>query len=500
MRGLFFIALAALLACTSFSVAAAQCVGIPTGVPSAYRFYRAPGHGFSMVDDGQVVGELTPYVDLTVDYAYGPFALRDPASYTCTGPADGSRIFPVEHMVSTQLTGALAIGRRVQIGLNLPVVWGSGQGFQWDETSGGRPVPHSFPAGSAIALGDPRLHVLVDILDPEDTGMFGLAVAAWVTAPTGRYTASTPQRYLGDPTISVGGHIAASLHIEHLRVAANLGGAYHDEQTLVVAARTAEMTWGIAGSYDIGELVTVIAELTGGTNFGTVYGNQGPTEARVVGQLHFGDFTLHAGVGFGIAYAIGVPIVRAMIGGSWGMHAVRDSDGDGMADDVDGCPTEAEDADGHADEDGCPEDDDDGDHVSDANDHCPDQAEDMDGHDDDDGCPDEDDDHDGIPDGYDSCPNEPEDRDGDRDDDGCPDGDRDHDHILDTADRCPDEPEDTDGFGDEDGCPEEDFDQDGVPDTSDQCPDQAEDRDGFEDADGCPEEGAGRGRAHARGR
>ena len=67
--------------------------------------------------------------------------------------------------------------------------------------------------------------------------------------------------------------------------------------------------------------------------------------------------------------------------------------------------------------------DDDG--ILDEFDPCPDDAEDFDGFEDSDGCPDYDNDHDGIPDLNDLCPNQPEDIDGFADTDGCPDPDND---------------------------------------------------------------------------
>src|SRR5580704_2843094 len=100
----------------------------------------------------------------------------------------------------------------------------------------------------------------------------------------------------------------------------------------------------------------------------------------------------------------------------------KDSDGDGIPDDVDKCPNEPEDKDGFQDADGCPE---------------------------------PDNDHDGIPDAQDKCPNEPEDKDGFQDADGCPDPDNDQDGIPDTQDKCPDQPETKNGYQDEDGCPDE---------------------------------------------
>jgi OmpA-OmpF porin, OOP family len=129
--------------------------------------------------------------------------------------------------------------------------------------------------------------------------------------------------------------------------------------------------------------------------------------------------------------------------------AVKDSDGDGLADDVDECPMD---------------------------------PEDFDGFEDADGCPDPDNDHDGIADAIDECPMDPEDIDGFQDADGCPDDDNDGDGLADTIDECPDEAEDIDGFEDADGCPDPDNDGDGVADTVDKCPDEY-----AETADGCPQ-------------
>jgi outer membrane protein OmpA-like peptidoglycan-associated protein len=132
--------------------------------------------------------------------------------------------------------------------------------------------------------------------------------------------------------------------------------------------------------------------------------------------------------------------------------------------------------------------DSDEDGILDEFDACPDEAEDFDGFEDDDGCPDYDNDFDGIPDLEDTCPLGAEDYDGFADSDGCPDPDNDLDGILDINDTCPDEAEDKDGFLDDDGCPDIDNDGDGILDVDDKCPNKPETFNGFEDQDGCPDQ------------
>ena len=103
---------------------------------------------------------------------------------------------------------------------------------------------------------------------------------------------------------------------------------------------------------------------------------------------------------------------RRALGGAAGCLAVEtraaapppaplDSDGDGVLDRDDRCPTQPEDVDGWQDEDGCPDPDDDGDGVLDAEDRCPRLAGVASAH----GCPDRD--GDGIADAEDRCPDEP---------------------------------------------------------------------------------------------
>jgi outer membrane protein OmpA-like peptidoglycan-associated protein len=167
---------------------------------------------------------------------------------------------------------------------------------------------------------------------------------------------------------------------------------------------------------------------------------------------------------------------------------VIDTDGDGIPDSEDQCPTEA----GPLELLGCP--DSDGDGIADKNDKCPDiagTAAFM-------GCVDTD--GDGIADPDDECPNEP----GIAANGGCPLSDRDGDGVPDKDDLCPDRAgtvamsgcPDTDGDGvsdRDDDCPREagtaamrgcpDSDGDGLADRDDKCPKQA----GPRTNQGCPE-------------
>ena len=176
-------------------------------------------------------------------------------------------------------------------------------------------------------------------------------------------------------------------------------------------------------------------------------------------------FSINAGLGYNYIFNDNLDAIKfgdykdffltGQIGISFKIWDRKDTDNDGVYDDIDGCPYEEEDFDGFEDEDGCPDPDNDNDGILDDDDLCQNISEDLDGYMDDDGCPDPDNDGDGIEDRVDPCPNNAEDFDGFEDDDGCPDADNDGDGILDENDECVDSAEVFNGYMDEDGCPDE---------------------------------------------
>jgi len=148
-----------------------------------------------------------------------------------------------------------------------------------------------------------------------------------------------------------------------------------------------------------------------------------------------------------------------------------DSDGDGVADNIDKCPDTPEAA--AVDANGCPLDTD-ADGVADYLDKCPNTPEGVEV--DADGCP-TDSDGDKVADYLDKCPDTPEGVTVDAN--GCP-TDGDGDGVADYLDKCPNTPE---GVAvDANGCPT-DSDGDGIADYLDKCPNLA----GLAKNNGCPE-------------
>ncbi|MGE0787039.1 MAG: thrombospondin type 3 repeat-containing protein [Sandaracinaceae bacterium] len=461
------------------------------------RYTPAPGPlNYGQVDGAQTPGHLMGSAGLVLDYAHRPFVL-----WNADCADDGSctvgdeRATLVEYIAAAHVMGTLQLFDRLQIGLVVPVALMNGDGFSGPMT-GRNPVV--IPGGQSVALADPRLTLKGRFLT--ESG-FSLSASAFVTAPTGARATARSQAFLGDDLPMFGGQLIGELSQSGFRISGNVGGTWREEVTLLSTVVGPQLTYGVGIGYDITTLVGIFGEFVGASTF-TSQIDEHSLEWRAGGTIRVDDFQFQLAGGTGLPpFGVGTPIFRAIGGVQWAPIRL-DSDGDGIEDADDSCPSEREDVDGYEDEDGCPEADNDGDGHDDASDPCPDEAEDMDGFEDTDGCPDTDNDGDGIHDGYDSCPDQAEDMDGDRDEDGCPDDDTDRDGIDDAQDQCPEQAEDFDGFGDEDGCPEEDFDNDQVPDDQDACPDEAEDLDGFEDQDGCPEEGtaAPAEHRHSRGR
>jgi hypothetical protein len=466
----------------------------PTEEYSSIFFRPATGtHDYVMVEGARVSGEyeLPPiqvFFEHAVDALVVPTDCATRPDITCS--SNGNDAALVSGLTAFHLMGSYTFLERFEVGLSIPLVIAASDGLIYRGSD--------MTAGRRAGFGDWRVNGKAEVWGDLEEDQLAVSATFWLTLPFGQLT--TPGGYVGDDHPAFGGYaIGEYMHSERFRVALNLGGFYRPTRTTLNTQVGPMLSYALAGDYlvtDPASLigVNVLAELVGATAFG--HGTRtGQLEMRLAAKASYDDFFGSIGFGFGLVKGPGVPDFRFTLGFGWAPKVARDTDGDGLLDDEDACPVDAEDMDGFADEDGCPEPDNDGDGLADADDQCPDEPEDLDDTEDEDGCPDTDNDGDGVEDRWDSCPDTPEDMDGDRDEDGCPENDADNDGVDDQYDACPRRPEDTDGLGDEDGCPETDFDMDGIPDHRDECPEDGEDRDRFRDRDGCPEPG---GRINAR--
>ena len=368
-------------------------------------------------------------VGLTLDYAHNPLVLRDPTTNEIV--ANGG-------VVSDRLVGhlgaAFGFGNVLEARIGFPVVI----------VQDGNVANLRSGSLGTTTIGDLRVGGKAALFGARGQDGFKLAVAADLTLPTG-----SESDFAGDDTVSFRPRAIAGVDWQKFSGALTVGYAFRREQA--VASGNLTVDDQILGGLALGYAIRPNLWALGEAYLSHVTGSSGgvrdtPLEA-IAGARYAvsGPWMVQGGIGMGLTSGAGAPAVRALLAIGYATDLVPpppppplpppppppppvkkpppdvDTDGDGIVDRLDKCPTDPEDKDGFEDEDGCPDPDNDQDGVPDVTDKCPLVPEDKDAFEDDDGCPDPDNDKDGFLDGVDKCPNEPEVFNGFEDDDGCPD-------------------------------------------------------------------------------
>jgi len=439
---------------------------------------------FITVADGDVAARDQLAVDALITFLTKPLQIYnvDTANHDMIS---GTRTTVISSMTAAQLTAAYGVTDKLQLGINLPIIFAlQGDGVM---PSNGGPAAGGL---NVTGLGDLVVEAKYQLAH---RGMLRAGAIAGLSLPSS--VGSGGSQFIGDDLPTVRGKLSAQLDSGRLSFGANAGVILREPRTIYGSTIGQQLTWGVAAAARITERISLIAEGYGRAGLPSFALDASPLEVEGGLRIHVTDtVAIVVGGGAGLVKGIGSPSSRLFISLGFAPD-VRDSDGDGIPNNRDRCPLVPEDKDGFQDDDGCPDDDNDGDHIPDAVDKCPNQAEDPDGFEDEDGCPDLDNDKDGIPDLLDKCPNEPEDGKPPFAKDGCP-------VTRATAAALP-EPEAQGGPAPDPAaqaapaaratpaaaCSEPDRDHDGIPDLVDQCPDEPETVNGVADDDGCPDSG-----------
>ncbi|HTV18438.1 MAG TPA: hypothetical protein VMG12_07200 [Polyangiaceae bacterium] len=376
---------------------------------------------------------------LALDYANDPLVLELESGFD-----DTEATSLVHSQVAAHARIAYGLFDRLVLGVGLEAALVmAGDGYA-DPATGTTLAP-----ADGSGLGDARIGArYVALGDAQSLAAFG--IEGLVTLPLAR-GANSDQKLSGESGVTVQSRLLGELRPGRFRVTGNVGALVREDERMFEATLGDELSFGLGGAWVLpGELdrFELLLETYGSTAIRDPFASV-TTPLEVLGGGRWKPterWQVKLAGGMGVVRGIGSPDVRAIASlGFVGME--EDSDGDGVPEADDRCPSEPEDRDGIDDADGCPDpDDSDGDGVLDAVDACRTLAEDRDGFEDADGCPDVDNDGDGLSDGVDRCPNQVEDLNGIQDEDGCPDGDEPSDAnpenaVLPSLDARPAQPE-----------------------------------------------------------
>jgi outer membrane protein OmpA-like peptidoglycan-associated protein len=433
---------------------------LTTDVPVERMHWIADRDAVLDVPWGTVLPSLSLAAGLGLSYADDPLTI-----YRDEGDGRTRVASPVAGRAGAELVAAIGVSDLLEFGFAMPFV------LTQSTDSGSLMLPSSSSAG----IGDMRASAKLGLLRQSS---FGVDLAGLISVG---FPTSTSTSYIGEsgPVAEPGVAISRRFS-ESWRGTASLGYRVRERTESLALVVDDELAAAVGVGFRLaassGPAVELDAAIAVATAAGDALGSfdRNYAEVKVGGSFSpMPSISVLLGGGAGLAQGFGTPDWRAFAGlrfsfsvsdvlsGSGNNEDVdvakldiaeagtiskselpppapKDDDHDGLIGDADGCPYQAETANGYQDSDGCPDvlPDRDGDGRLDNDDRCPDEAEDLDGMTDEDGCPDPDDDADGVADREDKCPRVP----GVIETGGCPDPDRDSDTVVDRLDNCPDEP------------------------------------------------------------
>ena len=367
--------------------------GDPTDVTIDRMRLATDRAGVLSVESGRVLPHLEMAGATWLGYANDPLVLHR---------LDGERVASlVGDRSSGALTAAVGILDRAQLAIEIPVVF-------YQSRQSGATTPRSV---EAFGFGSMRLVPKLRLLEAGRHGV-DVAVLAGVNVPLGG------QDFVGSE-LTFQPELAASRTFSELRLAGNVGATIRDGARLLDADMGNELSAQLGAAYDLKARAGLPLEaglvLATAVSASDPFGRSNETSVELRGYGAF-DFTpnvrLLAGGGAGLESGWGTPDWRVFAGAQFGFArrqvpasiptdvaaapaapepvaaepaaaetaaaeparpvvvVALDSDGDGIDDANDRCPTVA----GAAENGGCPDEDRDGDGLVDRKDECPDLA------------------------------------------------------------------------------------------------------------------------------
>jgi outer membrane protein OmpA-like peptidoglycan-associated protein len=418
-------------------------------------------------------GHMRLNAGVLADYQYRPLAI-----YNNNGDINHS---VVRNQLNLNLGASLVLINRLRVSVNMPVVAFTDGHSGILKGTFYRSPPKEQGIGDLRAGADVR--ILGEYGDPAT-----LAVGAQVWIPTGdRELYTTDGKVRLQPRAMLAGDIGIFTY------AARLGFNYRAlDQKVNGSPVGSEMIGSVAAGVRVADKkLTVGPELFASS----VVGDGGffrefstPVEALLGAHYRIGSINVGGGLGTGLTNGYGAPQFRGLALVEYAPEIILDSDGDGIPDKQDACPTVKGVPNDDPSKHGCPPEapkDRDRDGILDQDDACPDVPGVATSDPKTNGCPAPGDrDKDGILDKDDACPDDPGKANEDKSLHGCPD--TDGDGVFDKVDACPTEPGLKTTDPKTNGCPDNDRDKDGIANKDDACPDEPGAPDPDPKKNGCP--------------
>ena len=324
--------------------------------------------GFTSVRDASNDGAGTLTASLALNYSNQPFELGL--------LPDGSRqVGIIDHLGGLDLSVNYAPLWWFEVGFALPALQVQGTGTASYEALGVQDpaatrdglISEIGGSGKKVGLSDAVLTLGFTPLSESEGAPLSLSIVPRVSLPTG-----SRGQFLSTGAFGVGGDVAVSKHWPGFHLAANAGYQFQSAQSVTLNVQQDDVfRYGLGlgvptpnAPWEIQAEVTGSTVVTKSAKSATL--DEGfamrhtPAELLLTGFFNpEGPFWGRFGGGPGLTGGAGTPNFRlfAEVGVGFGgkAPAPKDSDGDGLLDDADGCPTSAEDVDAWEDTDGCPE-------------------------------------------------------------------------------------------------------------------------------------------------
>ncbi|MFK7930370.1 MAG: hypothetical protein AB8H79_19435, partial [Myxococcota bacterium] len=305
-------------------------------------------HGFNLTaQDGDVRDGYTihrPGAMNADSYYLG--GLLEYASKPLVLVTDGSSDNPVfssalDHVFGLNVAGGVAPHERVRVNASIPLFFTS----------------TSFEQSQGAAVGDLRVDAMIIVVPTEDDLGFSLGLVPWLDLPTG-----ASAKWLGNGRVGGGAAVAAGYGVERFTGLANLGVQVSPNvDTLENFAGADALVLGLGGNY----LLTPRSSLGLETKFQLPFtanakvGAGSPAEiiASYRQNVESGAF-FSGGLAAGLTPGAGAATYRIFLGGGFGKtgpSVPKDTDLDGITDDIDACIDQPENINNYKDGDGCPD-------------------------------------------------------------------------------------------------------------------------------------------------